>query len=226
MCHSLDSGIFADLPEADLELLNQSKTTNQYKRKQIIFYEGHPVVGIYFIRSGKVKLYKTSLDGKQQILKIAQEGDVLGQASLFTEAPHSATAEVIDEASVCFLDKARFLTILHANPSVALKIIGRLSAELNRSEEQVLDLAYKSVRVRFVELLLTLKQNFGVAEQGGYRLEISLSREELAQTIGTTVETAVRLLSEFRTAGLISVDKKSILVQNPEKLLEFTEPSY
>lgn len=226
LCHSFESGIFSNLSEKDLALLEQCKTANQYKRKQIIFYEGNPVVGLYCIQSGKVKLYKTSDDGKQQILKIAQGGDILGHSSLFTDTPHIATAEVIEESDICFLDKTRFLSVLQANPSASLKLLGQLSRELNRSEEQVLDLAYKSVRVRFAEFLLTLKQSFGICEHGVYRIQIVLSREELAQAIGTTVETAVRLLSEFRAEGLVEVEKKSILIKEPEKLLAFTEAGY
>jgi CRP-like cAMP-binding protein len=226
VCRSFQSGIFSDLTEKDLMLLEQCKTTNHYIKKQIIFYEGNPVVGLYCIQSGRVKLYKTSGDGKQQILKIAQGGDVLGHSALFTETPHIATAEVIEESDICFLDKAKFISLLQANPSVSLKLLGQLSYELNRAEEQVLDLAYKSVRVRFVEFLLTLKQSFGVYEQGVYKLKISLSREELAQAIGTTVETVVRLLSEFRAEGLIEVEKKSIAIREPEKLLTFAEIGY
>jgi len=226
LCQSFETGIFSDLSEKDLALLEQCKTANQYKRKQIIFYEGNPVVGLYCIRSGKVKLYKTSSDGKQQILKIAQGGDILGHSSLFTDTPHIASAEVMEESDICFLDKTRFLSVLQVNPSVSLKLLGQLSRELNRAEGQVLDFAYKSVRVRFVEFLLTLKQSFGVYDGGVYRLQISLSREELAQAIGTTVETAVRLLSEFRAEGLIEVEKKSIAIREPEKLLAFTETGY
>jgi CRP-like cAMP-binding protein len=226
LCHSFETGIFADLSEKSLVLLEQCKTTNHYKKKQIIFYEGNPVVGLYCIQSGKVKLYKTSGDGKQQILKIAQGGDILGHSALFTETPHLSTAEVIEESDICFLDKMKFLSVLQANPSVSLKLLGQLSRELSHVEEQVLDLAYKSVRVRFVEFLLTLKQSFGVYDEGVYRLQISLSREELAQAIGTTVETVVRLLSEFRTEGLIEVEKKSIAIREPKKLLALTEAGY
>lgn len=226
LCHSFESGIFSDLSEKDLKLLEQCKTTNHYKKKQIIFYEGNPVVGLYCIQSGKVKLYKTSGDGKQQILKIARGGDILGHSALLTESPHIVTAEVIEESDICFLDKTKFLSVLRANLPVSLKLLGQLSRELSHAEEQVLDLAYKSVRVRFVEFLLTLKQSFGVYERGVYRLQISLSREELAQAIGTTVETVVRLLSEFRTEGLVEVERRSIAIREPEKLLAFAETGY
>ena len=142
LCRSFEAGVFSDLSEKDLALLEQCKTANQYKRKQIIFYEGNPVVGLYCIQSGKVKLYKTNDDGKQQILKIAQGGDILGHSSLFTDTSHIVTAEALEESDICFLDKNRFLSVLQANPSVSLKLLGQLSRELNRSEQHVLDLAY------------------------------------------------------------------------------------
>lgn len=226
LCQSFETGIFSELSDQDVELLKQSKIKNRYKRKQIIFYEGNPIVGLYCIQLGKVKLYKTSDRGKQQILKIAQAGHVLGHSSLFTDTPHIATAEAIEDSEICFLDKNRFLSILQANPAVALKLLGQLSRDLNRSEGQVLDLAYKSARVRFAEFLLTLKQSFGVCDNGAYRLHINLTREELAQAIGTTTETAVRLLSEFRAGGLIELEKKSIVLLDFKKLIEFTEAGY
>lgn len=226
LCHSFEAGIFSELSDQDLELLKQSKIKNRYKRKQIIFYENNPIVGLYCIQSGKVKLYKTSEKGKQQILKIAQAGHVLGHSALFADTPHMATAEAIEDSEICFLDKNRFLSILQANPSVALKVLGQLSRDLNRSEGQVLDLAYKSARVRFAEFLLTLKQSFGVYDNGVYRLQIILTREELAQAVGVTTETAVRLLSEFRAEGLIEIEKKSITLLDSKKLIEFTEAGY
>ena len=139
LCFLFDEGIFSDLSDNDLELLNRSKTTNQYKKKQIIFYEGHQIVGLYVIRTGRVKLFKTTPDGKQQILKIAREGEVLGYSSLFTDTPHNATAEAVADSDICFLDKARFLAIIHDNVSVALKLLVQLSRELNRSEEKTID---------------------------------------------------------------------------------------
>lgn len=226
LCQSFQKGVFSELSESELQLLEQCKTSNKYKKKQIVFYEGNPVVGVYCVRSGNIKLFKTSSAGKQQIVRIAQKGDVLGHSALFTEAPHAVTAEILDDSEICFLDRTRFLTLLRINVSVSLKLLAQVSRELNRSEEQALDLAYKSVRVRFVEFLLTLKQTFGVCENGICHIDISLSREELAQSIGTTTETAVRLLSEFRADGLVEIDKKSISLLDSEKLLKYTEIGY
>lgn len=226
LCRSFERGIFSGLSEKALRILEQCKTANHYKRKQIVFYEGNPVVGVYCLQSGQVKLYKTASDGKQKIVKIAHGGDVLGYSALFTETPHLVTAEVMEEADICFLDKAKFLSVLQANPTVSLKLLGQLSHELNRLEGEVVDLAYKSVRVRLAEFLLALKQSCGVYEDDAWRLQITLSREELAQALGTTVETVVRLLSEFRADGLILVDKKSLFIRHPEKLLEFTGSPY
>lgn len=226
LCQSFKVGIFSELSEKELDLLSQCKTSNRYKRKQIIFYEGNPVVGLYCVSSGKIKLYKTDGAGRQRIAKIAQKGDILGHSSLFTETPHTVTAEIIEDSEICFLDKARFLSLLRSNISISLKLLTQISLELNRSEKQALSLAYQSARVRFVEFLLTLKQSFGIPEKGAWRLGIHLSREEIAQAIGTTVETAVRLLSEFRSEGYIREEHKTVIIVDSEKLLSFTEAGY
>jgi len=226
LCGSFEQGIFSELPEKELKQLAVYRTANHYNRKQIIFYEGNPALGLFCIRSGKVKLYKSNPEGKQQILRILKEGDTIGQSSLFSNQPLQATAEAIEDSEVCFLDKTGFLLILKNNSSVALKLLRGLSQELIQAEGKALDLAYKSARVRFAELLLTFKEAFGVSEKGSQRLNISLSREELAQTVGTTVETLVRLLSEFRKDGLIEVDKRNISILEPEKLLELTSSGY
>lgn len=226
LCQAFEGGIFSDLSKEELNLLDQCKTSNTYKKKQIIFYEGNPVVGVYCIRSGKIKLFKTSVTGKQQIIKIAKKGDILGHSSLFLEAPQAATAEVLEDAEICFLDRSRFLALLRANVSASLKLLTQVSRELNRSEEQSLDLAYKSVRVRFAEFILTLKHTFGVVKNGIDQIDIALSREELAQAIGTTTETVVRLLSEFRAEGLVEIEKKSISILDAQKLLSYTQVGY
>src|SRR3989338_299264 len=226
LCTSFEHGIFSELPEKELKQLAAYRTTNHYKKKQTIFYEGNPVLGLFCIRSGKIKLYKSNPEGKQQILRILKKGDTIGQSSLFSNQPLQTTAEAIEDSEVCFLDKAGFLLILRNNPSLALKLLGKLSQELIQVEGKALDLAYKSTRVRFAELLLTFKETFGIKEKGLHRLDISLSREELAQAVGTTIETAVRLLSEFREEGLIEVDKRTISILEPEKLFELTGSGY
>lgn len=225
-CSSLECSIFSDLPEKDFYFLDRCKTVNCYKKRQIIFYEGNPVLGLYCIRSGKIKLYKTSAEGKQQILRIVKAGDMLGHSALFSNGPHSTTAEVIEDSDICFLDKNGFLSILRNNPSIAVKLLARLSSELVHTEKKALDLAYKSTRVRLAELLLALKETFGVREEGVDKLNISLSREELAQAVGITVETAVRLLSEFREEGFIGVNKRSISILDSEGLLELIGSGY
>lgn len=184
------------------------------------------MLGLYFIRSGKVKLYKSSTDGKQQILRIAGNGDILGHTSLFSNEPYHVTAEAIEDSEICFLDKNAFFAFLRNDPSMAFKLLSRLSHELIYAEGKVLDLAYKSARVRFAEFLLMLKESFGVLEKGVHRLDISLSREELAQAVGTTLETAVRLLSEFREEGFIEVKKRAISILESEKLIKITEAGF
>jgi len=218
--------VFADVSEPCLEYLDACKTVRQYKPGEIIFREKTLISGVYCVRSGKVKLYKSGEHGKRQLLNIATSGAVLGTSALFSDVPHVVSAEVIEGTEVCFFPKEGFLAALKQSPSIAINLLARLSGELNRAEEQVFDLAYKSIRVRFAELLLTLRKNFGTDEEGACRLQISLSRAELAQAIGTTLESAVRLLSEFRREGIVEIENKQVIIREIDKLKKFTTSSY
>lgn len=225
-CPSFKLGVFSGLSVRAMEQLEAHKTLKQYKKKDIIYAEGEPLRGLFCIKSGKVNLFKTASSGKRQILKIARPGDLLGHSSMFTHSPYLTSAEALEDCAVCFWDRDGFLSIMQTNTSVTFKVMAQLSAELNRSEHQVLDLAYRSVRGRLADFLLTLMKKFAVHEKGAYRLAIDLSRQELAQAIGSTEETIVRLLSEFREDGFIKVDRKSIAILDPVKLAGYTEGAY
>jgi CRP-like cAMP-binding protein len=225
-CPSFNKGIFSELSRSELVCLEKYKSLFSLKRKDTLFNENDAVRGLYCIQSGKVKLFKTTIDEKQQILNVVEPGYLLGHASLFTQRPHTFTAEALEDCEVCFWEQEGFLSILQTNASVTLKLMKQLSAALNRSEDQVLDLAYKTVRGRFSAFLLTLMKKFGVLENNAYRLDIYLSRQELSQAVGSTEETIVRLLSEFRKDGLIEMKRKCLFVINPEKLTLYTSGGY
>lgn len=124
------------------------------------------MAGLYCVQSGRVKVYKADDEGKQVILRIAEEGDVLEISSLFTETPHMATAEAVEDSNVCFLDKNRFLSIINANVSVALKLIAQLSQDLSRLAAQLLDVTYKPVHIRLAKCLLATGKGSGAGGKG------------------------------------------------------------
>ncbi len=219
-CGSRLLGILCSLDERGVKDCDQHKTTNQYHKGQVIFYEGNEAFGLYCVFSGRVKLYKTGVDGRQQIVRISGPGDLLGYRSLFAQEPYHATAEALEDSTVCCIDKNAFFPLLSNNPSLAVSVIKKLAKELRSAEELATSIAQRSVRERMAELLLILKETYGRPAKKGIRIDLHLSREEMGEMIGITQETAIRLLSEFKKDGLIEVRERDITILKPDALLE------
>ena len=218
--------IFCNLPDSLAKEMDAKKTTHRYQRGQVIFYEGNAPFGLYCVFSGKIKLFKTSPNGKQLILKILKAGDILGYRSLFSSEPYAASAEVIEDGEVCFIEKDVFLKIVSTDKATGWNVIKMLSKELGQAETKVADVATKSARVRMAELLLMLNQAYGKKEKKGSFLDIRLKREELAEMIGTTQETAIRLVNEFKEDGILKLEDHQIWVLNSKKLEGLTDLPY
>lgn len=219
-CSSRLLGVLCNLQGEALQECNQHKTVNEYKKGQVIFYEGNQAYGFYCIYSGRVKLYKVGVDGRQQIVRIAGPGDLLGYRSLFAGEPYAATAEILENATICCIDKSTFFSLLSKNPGTALEIIKKLSKELRQAEDMATSIAQRSVRERMAELLLMLKETYGKPSKKGVQINLRLSREELAEMIGITQETAIRLLSEFKNDKMIEVKDREITIINPDALIK------
>jgi CRP-like cAMP-binding protein len=225
-CPSHGKGIFCELEKFALSEVSTNKVMNTYKKGFTIFYQGNPPFGLYCINSGKVKITKIGNDGKESIVRIAQPGDVLGHRSLFSEENYNATAITMEDAAICFIDKKFILNAVKEQPTVALQIIQRLSREMGAAEDRSASMFQKNVRERLAELFLMLKKTYGVQEGKRTRIDIKLTREEIASMIGTANETVIRFISEFKEEGLIEQEGKTIYVINEEKLMDFANLAY
>ncbi|MFP5384755.1 MAG: Crp/Fnr family transcriptional regulator [Bacteriovoracia bacterium] len=226
-CASRNKGIFCDMEDASLSVISQSKVTNTYKKGQTIFFQGNPPFGLYCIGSGKIKVSKVGNDGKESIVRIAGPGDVLGHRSLFSKEIYTATATVIEDASICFFDKNYIYNAIKNDPSIALNLIEKLSKDMGAAEARNASMSQKSARERLAELFLTFQKNYGVeGEDGRWRLDIRLNRDEIASLVGTAHETIIRLISEFKDEGILEQEGKVIFIKDEEKLLEFANLDY
>jgi len=219
-CASRKKSVFCDLGEEHFKELDEAKVFNHYKPKQFIFYGGNQPCGVYCVFSGKVKIFKTDPEGHQQIVRLAGPGDILGYRSLLACEPYAASAEALEEVSACFLDRRTFYHILETHPVTTFRILSSLAQELGKAELQVINLAHKNVRERFAELLLILKKKYGEKSSKGIRLKIALTREELAELIGTTQESVIRLITEFKNDGLVAVERRDIVLLDIPKLVK------
>ncbi len=225
-CSSRAGGLFCHLHSGDFEEIDAHKTVNNYKKGQIIFYEANQAYGLYCINAGRVKLYKTSASGRQQIVRIAGPGDLLGYRCLVAEECYHATAEAIEDCRICCIDTKTFFETLSQNPELNRGMLIKLARELGKAEDLATSLAHHSVRERMAELLLLLKRSYGKQKENGTLIDLQLSREEMAEMIGATQETAIRLLSEFRKDGLIAVKDRDITILDADALIETAQLEY
>lgn len=225
-CPSRGAAIFCHLEKIALAGVSERKVMNKYKKGQTIYFQGNPSFGLYCINSGKIKISNLGSDGKESILRIASGGDALGHQNLFSEENYNATATVLEDAVLCFIDKRFIYQAVKEEPTIALNIIQKLSREMGSSEVKAAAMTQKNVRERLAELLLMLQKSYGIKEKNRTRLNIFLSREEMASMVGTANETLIRFISEFKAEGLIEQEKKTIFIKDEKRLLEFANLSY
>lgn len=209
LCELPDSALFKDLSKERKQEISEKKGCNFYKKGQIIFFEGNRPFGLYCVHKGKIKVYKTSESGKEQIFRFAQEGDIMGYRALLGGEPYRATAETLTDAVICFVPREVFFNVIEKDHDFSLKTMKFLCVELGNAEERMLNLTQKPVIERLAEVLLILKEKFGL-EDDEKTLNINLTREDLANFVGTATETIVRLLHELKDEHLIEVDGRKI----------------
>lgn len=225
-CSQRGKGIFCELEKIALSEVNENKVTNTYKKGNTIFFQGNPPFGLYCVNSGKIKVSKIGGDGKEAIIRIACPGDILGHRSLFSNESYNATATTLEDAVICFIDKKYIYQAIKENPSIALQIIQKLSVEMGSAESKTASMSQKNVRERLAELFLSLMKTHGIQEADRTRLDIKLTREEMASMIGTANETVIRFITEFKDEGLIEQEGKTIFVLDEKRLLEFANLNY
>lgn len=211
-CGSRDKSVFCGVASGEINDIDLSKGCNFYDKGQVIFHEGNRINGIYCINKGKIKIFQIGAEGKEQIIRFAKEGDIIGYRALLSEEPLSASAATLEESTLCFIPKSQIFKILQESPNFNFKMLKLLSHELGESARIITDLAQKPVRERLAESLLLLKDTFDLDEE--QNIQIKLSREELANIIGTATESVIRLLSEFKKDKLIDVNGRSIKLLN------------
>ena len=212
VCSARPRSFFCDLEPFDLLEVSINKTYNFYKKGQIVFYEGKRPLGIYCLNSGKIKITKNGVNGKEQIVRFVMPGDLLGIRSLIGGREYSACATTLEDSMICFIDKKIFLDILKKYPEINQCLMISLSRMLEEAENMMTSLAQKPVRERLAEALIILNDIFN-GENNTHEAKnfsICLSREDLANIVGTATETVIRLLSEFKEENLISANGRKI----------------
>ncbi len=216
--------VFADLPDDALLAIHRHTVEKTYRRGTVIFFEGDPGEGFHYVRSGRVKIVKAVADGREHIIKLLNPGDLFAEVLLFSSQPYPATAVAAEDARVGVIRNADLEQLVLGNNTFALQLIKALSQRLLYAQQKIKNLALGDVSARTAETLLRLGREHGrPADNGAVVIKIGLSRQELANLVGTTRETVTRTLSALKKDKIIDFAGDSITILKPEKLKSYSE---
>lgn len=219
-CLSNSNFLFKHLTKNELELALSEKTEEIHKRGAVLYREGARINGIYCINSGILKVFKTGNDGKEQILRFASSGEIIGYRSVLSSELACTTAEAISEATTCYIPGEIVIELIKNNGDFALELMQLTCRELGEANSYITDIAQKTAKERLAEILIHLKDEFGV--DANNVLKISLTREELANIVGTATESIIRMLSEFKQEGLLEIKGREIKILNLSGLVNIS----
>ncbi len=207
--------LFSELSSEKLKEINSLIRKQEYNSGEIIQMEGQIGDDIYIIESGLIKLYKTSKDGKQQIIRLVNDGQFFGEFVLFKEEVLTSSAEAVIDSNVCVIAKRDLEQLIKTNADLSNKLLGVLTSRLNMLENKVTSLALEDAREKTMRLLLDLAQENGRKKENGILVDLPLSRNGLANLMGMSQETLSRKLSELQEDGIISIKgQKQVFIVN------------
>lgn len=212
--------ILAELPSQDAEIIAAHMSDQQYAKGEIIFREGSFPSGIFFIRKGKIKKYKLDNKGNEQILYVANTGELIGYHALLSEERYPDSASALEESLVAFIPKEDFLEALSTSKVLSQRLLKLLSHEFTVFANSVALFAQRSVKERLATQLIVMREKYKENYQPGMAVEINLSRDDLASMVGTARENVVRILKELKEEGSIKTRGRKIVVTDVHKLLK------
>ena len=216
-CLEGPGSIFRELQRKDQDVIIQNHTYAHYRKGEVIFREGDKPTGLISLASGKVKIFKEGVGGREQILRMVKPAGLLGYRSLFAGMNYSASAIALEDSTVCIIDKDSILKLVTQNSELSMKIIRLISQELGFSNNRTVSLTQKHIRGRLAESLIVLRDTYGF-ETDGVTLKAYLSREDIANLSNMTTSNAIRTLSTFASEEVIAIEGRKIKILDPSRL--------
>ena len=222
LCIEGSSSIFKGLNQKDKETLAQHHSLIIIKKGQFLFREGEKPRGLVCLASGKVKVFKVGVGGREQVIKMMRQQGFIGYKALFSDNPWSFSATAIEDSAICIFEKSTFVKTLKKNPDIALKLIKVIADELAYSNIRTVSLTQKHIRGRLAESLLLLRDTYGY-EADGKTIRIFLSREDIASLSNMTTSNAIRTLSNMASEGIIEIAGRRISILDGTTLEHISE---
>lgn len=216
-CDHRGSSFFCNMASEDLKALSINKSSSIYKKGQVIFNEGNRPHGLYCIYEGKVKLSKLGDFGKEQILRMAKNGDILGYRAAVCNEKYYSSATALEDSEICHVSLENFNKVLCRSTDLNFKLMKLLTTDVKESEKKILNISQKNVEERVAESLIVLNEVFGM-EEDGQTLNVTITRKEIGDMAGVTTESTIRKLSDFSKDGLIKINGRKLLIPDIKRL--------
>ena len=211
------TSLFKGLSPKEKEMIVSSHSIEVYKKGETIVREGEKAKGFICIISGKVKLFKIGIGGREQIIKMLKQNEIIGYKSLFSEGTYIASATAIEETTTCIIDRNILIKILKKNPDFSYNLMKLITDDLTFSMNRTMSLTQKHIRGRLAESLLVLKDIYGT-ENDGKTIKIALSREDIANLSNMTTSNVIRTLSSMATDEVIEMEGRKIRIKDLNEL--------
>lgn len=210
--------LFSALDDEAATALLGSMAETRLRRGEVLFQEGDSGDRLYVVLDGKVKLGRSSVDGRESLVAVMGPGQMFGELSLFDPGPRSTTVTAVTDAAFASLSHEDLLSWLEGRPAVALGLLSQLAARLRRSNDVVADLVFSDVPGRVAKQLMDLSDRFGRAADDGIHVHHDLTQEELAQLVGASRETVNKALADFASRGWVRLEPRSVVIMDMERL--------
>jgi CRP-like cAMP-binding protein len=222
LCLEANSSVFKGLSPKDKELIDQHHSYATFKKGQLIIKDGDKARGLIFLVSGKVKIFKVGVGGREQILKMVRQNGIIGYRTLISESTHTVSAEAVEDSTVCIIEKGVLARLLKKNADLSYRLMKIITEELVFLSNRTVSLTQKHIRGRVAESLLVLRDTYGM-EADGKTIRISLSREDIANLSNMTTSNAIRTLSNLASEGVIGMEGRRIRILDIKNLDRISE---
>jgi CRP/FNR family transcriptional regulator, cyclic AMP receptor protein len=210
--------LFGALDDEAAMALRSSMTETRLRRGEVLFHEGDSGDKLYVVTDGKVKLGRTSSDGRENLLAILGPGQMFGELSLFDPGPRSATVTAVTETTLLALSHDDLMRWLEGRPAVALGLLSQIAGRLRKANDVNADLVFSDVPGRVAKALLDLADRFGRTADDGVHVHHDLTQEELAQLVGASRETVNKALADFASRGWLRLEPRSVVIMDVERM--------
>jgi CRP/FNR family transcriptional regulator, cyclic AMP receptor protein len=206
--------LFASLTEQEMHALATRVSAMHFQRGQLLFSEGDSCTGLFLVASGKIRIFKLSPAGREQVLAVEGPGSSFAELPVFDGGNYPASASALEDAEVLFISRKDFQNFCREHPEVGLKVIAVVGARLRRLVGIIEDLSFTTVRQRLIALIMRLAQTGGTPSKEGIRVELTKTHQDLAAELGTVRELVSRNLSRLQAEGLLEVEGRKIIVKD------------